>query len=652
MAQSAWRLHDVITGMHKTAHRLAKASVLASLAFVLVGCSSGQTDSTEQSRTLTPEAVNADAHGDAAALYDQHCATCHDGTVEQAPRRAALAVLSSERILAAMDTGIMQPQSAMLSPEQRVSIANLLSEVSATADQAGGGMCDRADTQAVVSRQVRVADWGLDPENSRYFDDALTEIDADNAQGLELDWAFAFPGAARARVQPTIAGDTLFTADQNGTIYALDVDSGCIRWQAKIDAEIRSALVVAADESGNATTLYFGDISGSVHALDIETRSVLWSVRADPHPATRITGTLRLHEGRLFVPVSSMEVVSAMDDSYECCTFRGSVLALDVQSGEKIWQTYTTPPPVKQGLSRVGTQLYAPSGAPVWTSPAIDDARGVLYVGTGENYTRPASGLSDAILAMSLDDGALVWSFQALADDAWNAACSAGANCPEDTGPDYDFGASPILTTTAEGRSLVLAGQKSGWVYALDPDRNGEVVWTNKVGRGGIMGGVHWGMALEGDTLFVPISDRAVYAQDAHLPAQSGMHAVDVKTGATKWSHLLEDHCEDVDWVCSGGISAAASAAPGVIAGGSLDGMVRVFSAKNGDELWSFDTNRAFDAANSVAARGGAIESDGPVFAGPRMFVTSGYDNFSQIPGNVLLAFRLSGGGDSAEVSR
>ncbi len=620
-------------------------AIAGSLALISAACSASQ----QSADPATIERAAAET-SETAEIYETHCASCHNGAVEQAPRREALAALSADRILAAMETGIMQAQASMLSHDQRSALATYLSDLAEPEQQnAGAGYCNAAANAAVSSRPVRVADWGVDHQNTRNFSAELTQIDSTNASNLELDWVFAFPDASRARAQPTLAGDTLFTADQNGVIYALAVDTGCIRWTVSIDAEVRSALVIGADAAGEARTLYFGDISGGVHALDIESRQLLWSVRADEHPATRITGTLRLHDGRLYVPVSSMEVITAMDDAYECCTFRGSVLALDAATGDEIWKTYIVPPALKQGLSRTGTQLYGPSGAPIWSSPAIDAARGLLYVGTGENYTRPTSDHSDAILALSLEDGALAWSFQALAGDAWNAACADGANCPADTGPDYDFGASPVVTTTADGRGLVIGGQKSGWVYALDPDRGGELVWKRRVGRGGIMGGVHWGMALQGETLFVPISDRSVYPDDAHLPAQSGMHALDVDTGGPSWSHILEDQCGDVAWVCSPGISAAASAAPGIIAGGSLDGVMRIFSARDGEELWSFDTNRSFDAVNRVAAEGGAIESDGPVFGGARMFVTSGYDNFSQKRGNVLLAFRLPADGAGRE---
>ena len=411
---------------------------------------------------------------------------------------------------------------------------------------------------------------------------------------------------------------------------------------AGIERINRTGLVIGAAPSGAATTLYFGDISGRVHALDIASHKLIWSVRADEHPQSTITGTLRLFDGKLFVPVSSLEVVAAIDGNYACCTFRGAVVALNASTGALVWKTYTIDEPAtNRGANRDGAQMFGPSGAPVWSSPTIDAERRRLYVGTGENYSRPASDESDAILALDMATGNTVWRYQALSQDVWNAACSAGANCPIATGPDYDFGAPPILVKTPKGRSMLLAGQKSGFVYALDPDKDGAVIWTAKPGRGGIMGGVHWGMTSDGSVLYVPISDLSVYPEDAHLPAQSGLHAYDLSTGAKRWASILPDKCGQTSWRCSPGISAAVTLAPGVVFGGSLDGTLRAFAAADGAILWSFDTNRNFEAVNGAKAFGGGIDSSGPVVAGDFLYATSGYDKFGQKAGNLLLAFKI-----------
>jgi len=577
------------------------------------------------------------AHGE--QVYLAACATCHDGAVLQAPRREALAVLPAARIEAALTTGIMQAQAAGLSEADRWAVSAFLSHAQPPVAE-GEGRCSAGNVGALAP--VRVSDWGMSAANARAVPASGTLINAANAARLKLDWVFAFPNGTRARVQPTLAGDTLFTADQTGAIYALDAARGCVRWQAQTAQEIRSGLVIGTSASGAAATLYFGDFGGNVHAFDIASRKLLWSTKPDAHPQATITGTLRLFEGRLYVPVSSLEVVAAMDAKYACCTFRGAVAALDAATGETIWKTYTIDEQASlRGANREGTPSFGPSGAPIWSSPTIDTVRRRLYVGTGENYSHPASDKSDAILALDMATGKIVWSYQALAEDVWNAACAAGANCPVNTGPDYDFGAPPILATLKEGKSLLLAGQKSGYVYALDPDRQGALVWKAKPGRGGIMGGVHWGMASDGEVLYAPVSDLSVYPKDAHLPAQSGVHALDIATGAKIWSQVLPDTCGKTTWRCSPGVSAAATLAPGVVFGGSLDGMLRAFSAQDGSVLWSFDTNREFDAVNGVRAYGGSIDSSGPVVSGDRMYATSGYDKFGQKAGNLLLAFRI-----------
>jgi polyvinyl alcohol dehydrogenase (cytochrome) len=572
-------------------------------------------------------------------VYLAACASCHDGGAPQAPRREALASLPAARIEAAMSTGIMQAQAAGLSADDRKAVAAFLSQAQ-VASAEGQGQCRAGETGS--RSPVRVADWGMGADNARAVTASETTINASNASQLKLDWVFAFPNGTRARVQPTIAGDTLFTADQAGAIYALDAATGCVRWQVQTAQEIRSALVIGTDASGAANTLYFGDFAGNVHALDIASRKLAWSARPEAHPQATITGTLRLFEGRLYVPVSSLEVVAAMDSKYACCTFRGAVAAIDARTGRTIWKTYTIDEAASvRGANREGTPMFGPSGAPVWSSPTIDVARRRLYIGTGENYSHPASDKSDSIIALDLATGQTLWRYQALADDVWNAACASGANCPVNTGPDYDFGAPPILVRLKTGKRLLLAGQKSGHVHALDPDQGGALVWKAKPGRGGIMGGVHWGMASDGEVLYAPISDLSVYPQDAHLPAQSGVHALDAATGARLWSRVLPDTCGQTTWRCSPGVSAAATLAPGVVFGGSLDGMLRAFSAKDGSVLWSFDTNRPFDALNGVKAHGGSIDSSGPVVAGNRMYGTSGYDKFGQKAGNLLLAFKV-----------
>ena len=313
----------------------------------------------------------------------------------------------------------------------------------------------------------------------------------------------------------------------------------------------------------------------------------------------------------------------------------------NAKTGEKLHTSYTiAEKPVVVGKNAVGTERIAPSGSPVWNTPALDPARGVMYVGTGENYSSPANDTSDAILALSLKDGAIVWSQQMTEGDAWNMGCETEerVNCPPEDGPDYDFGAATMLATTSEGRDLVLAGQKSGEVFALDPDKGGEIVWRRKLGRGGIQGGVHFGMALDGDVLYVPMSD---FDGGPRWPGEMfpGMFAVDIRTGEVLWYNRTVDICDGREF-CQPGLSAAASAIEGAVVAGGMDGMLRAYRKADGKVLWSYDSDREYQTTDGGTANGGSFGgAAGPVFSDGMMFVNSGYGIYFHMPGNVLLAF-------------
>jgi len=387
---------------------------------------------------------------------------------------------------------------------------------------------------------------------------------------------------------------------------------------------------------------------GRVHALDATTGEVLWSVRADDHPNSTITGTPVIHGDRLFVPVSSLEVLTAPDPSYECCTFRGSVVALDVENGETIWKHHTIPHPViAQGFSKTGTKQWGPSGAAVWGSPSIDVRRGLIYFGSSENYSSPADQNSDAIFAVDLATGERRWSRQLLAGDAWNAACYFDAashpNCPAERGPDYDFSASPLLVDNGAGGQVIVAGQKSGMVYGLDPDRDGDVIWETQVGHGGVQGGVHFGMSAHGNRVFVPISDIPVDSEGRPIEGDRypGIHGVDASTGEVVWRSVSANNCNDRKF-CDPGVSAAATSIPGVVFAGHLDGILRAYDAESGDVMWQFDTSGEFAAVNGTAS-GGSIGGPGPAIGAGAVIVNSGYDFGDHMPGNALLIFTPGG---------
>lgn len=594
----------------------------------------------------TSETLIADL--DTKTLFDTRCGVCHNGGSTGAPLVSALKLMPEERILTAMTSGVMINQAMTLTDDQKKALAAYISDVDATesTNQVVKGLC--ADEVGIEESETspKIDDWGMGQKNQRYYNEPDLKVNAANVGNLKLDWVFAFPSASRARVQPTIAGNTLFTASQVGTIYALDRHTGCIRWTFQAGAEVRSALVIERDSANQASRLYFSDFLAYVYAVDLKTQKLLWKTKIDDHPNATITGTLSIFEDRLFIPVSSTEILNSADEQYECCTFRGSMVSLNKTDGSMVWKSYTiAEEPSPQGKNSEGTTRMGPSGAPIWTGVTIDTLRRVLYVGTGENYTHPVTLTSDAIMAFSLEDGEIKWVQQTMTGDAWNGACVtlfSRANCPENNGPDADYGAPPILVNS-NGKDLILAGQKSGKVSAMDPDNNGEIVWQKQVGRGGTMGGVHWGMATDEKTLFVPINDRGLYDLNEDIPKQPGMHAFNVADGKKLWATIEEDRCPGLSIRgCGPGISAAITLTPEIVFGPALDGIIKAYATDDGRELWAFDAKRDFKAVNGVKAFGGAFDSDGVVVTGNQLFVTSGYAKYAEKEGNVLLSFKVN----------
>ena len=583
---------------------------------------------------------------DGKQLYETHCESCHGGGVSKAPQMSLLEIMSPQSILRAMQSGVMQNQAAAMSERQQEVLAEHLAGQSLDAHAANPApQCSGESAAFDHDAPPPSLGWGVDRGNQRFFDAETAGMTAADADRLELQWAFAFPGAVRARSQPAIAGGALYVGSQDGTLWALDKKTGCVRWSFSTVAEIRTGIVVEPWEPGEkvAPLLYFGDLVGNVYAVNAVSGELVWRDRPDDHPSLTITAAPALHDGRLYVSLSSLEVTAAADPAYACCTFRGGVAVYDARSGEHLFTSYTIDePPAVVGRNAKGTERIAPSGSPVWNTPALDPARGLMYVGTGENYSSPANETSDAVLALSMKDGRIVWSQQMTAGDAWNMGCETEEriNCPPEDGPDYDFGAATIRVTTSEGRDLVLAGQKSGEIFALDPD-TGEFVWRHKLGRGGIQGGVHFGMSVQGDTLYVPMSD---FDGGPRWPGKAypGMFAVDIPSGEVRWYTANDDQvCGDREF-CQPGLSAASSAIEGGVMAGGMDGVLRLYDRESGDVLWSFDSAREYQALGGGEGRGGSFGGGaGPVFDDGMMYVNSGYGIYFHMPGNVLLAFGL-----------
>ena len=626
----------------------------------LAGCTEpGTEQNTGQAAEATAEAAPpeaetrgdfemADASSVGGQVYVQACASCHDGGVDRAPQRAMLLLMSPESIHRSLAAGVMQAQAAALSAEEKVAVAEYLAGrgIAGVAETAGPPRCE--DNRFDFAEPPVFAGWGFTPASTHLIPTATAGLTPANIDSLKLKWALAFPGAARARSAPGLAGGLLFVGSHGGTVFALDRETGCARWSFDASAEVRTGIVVSPWRAGDDTAkpmAFFGDLIGNLYGLDALTGELQWRARPDEHPNTTLTGTPTLHEDTLYVPVSSLEVVPAADPTYECCNFRGSVVAYHARTGETRWQAFTVADePRPQGVNAAGTQNYGPSGAPIWNSPAIDIERRQLLVGTGENYSSPADGARDAIFAFDLATGEVNWVFQATAGDAWNMACGPGdrTNCPVEDGPDYDFGAGTVVTQDANGRDLVVAGQKSGMVHALDA-LTGEPVWQTKVGRGGIHGGVYFGMAAGGGRLFVPISDTDD-GREYPEPARPGLYALDLRNGEYLWKVPAADVCRDDQQFCQAGYSQAITATPELVFAGSNDGYLRVFHAATGELLWELDTARDFPAVGGVSAKGGAFGgAAAPVAYQGKLILSSGYGFAGKMPGNALLVFAAGG---------
>ncbi|MBL4607006.1 MAG: PQQ-binding-like beta-propeller repeat protein [Pseudomonadales bacterium] len=498
--------------------------------------------------------------------------------------------------------------------------------------------------------EIRAQGWGFDVKNTRFISSAVAKLDPHDISRLKLKWAFRFDGASKVRSQPAISNDTIYVGSSSGTLYALDRESGCIRWEFDTTWEIRTAISLAKNIDGR-DMVFFGDFRANAFALDANNGELIWKKSVDEHMGATITGSPKFHDGTLYVPISSFEVALAGAPIYPCCDFRGAVAALDAKTGKIKWKTHVMDEASRQGSNAIFVSRYGPSGAPIWNSPTIDIKRNVLYVGTGENYSQPTSDSSDAVIAMDLDTGKIKWKRQLTANDAWNMACSLpgiGINCPDKPGKDLDVGASPILATASDGTDILLVGQKSSDTWGLNPD-NGEVVWNKKLGRGGALGGIHWGMSVEGEMLFVPNSDYIPEMPglnpvdpDNKDPKQPSLTALNIKTGNIIWQNNLEAICSNQE-ECEPALSAASTSIPGAVFAGSLDGHLRAYASKDGSLLWDVDTTREVSTVSGETGHGGSIDADGPVIVDGHVYINSGYGFFGELPGNVLLVYSIDG---------
>ena len=583
-----------------------------------------------------------------AAVYEKYCAQCHDQVTARIPTRDALQKMSPARIMRTLDFGLMMSIAYPLKREERQAVANFLGSNAPDTRPPASAFCAAGRQPMSAPASGNWTGWSPGPDNARFQTASAAGLTAEQVPSLRLKWAFGFPDDVTAFGAPAVVNGTVFAGSAAGTVHALDAATGCIHWLFQADGPVRSTTVAVRNGSGYA--LVFGDQIGWVYSLDAKTGKVNWKKRVEDHEATRLTGSPAVHDGVVFVPAASWEETRAIDPQYVCCTFRGSITAVRARDGMVLWKTYLVDQPKKVGVTKAGVEQRGPSGAGVWSTPTVDARRGLLYVTTGDNYSHPASSTSDAVVALDLKSGRIVWSQQTTANDVYNSACGGGGtNCPSGNGPDHDFGSSALLLRVAGGRELLFAGQKSGVVYALDPEAKGRIVWQTRVGRGSTNGGVQWGMASDGTNVFASVSDvvrppggvgGAGPIGNARLdPLQGGgLTALRLADGAKAWS-VPGTPCDPPRPGCSPAQPAAVTAIPGVVFSGSMDGHLRAFSARDGALLWDVDTAKPFETVNGARANGGSLDGAGPVISNGMVFVNSGYPRFGGMPGNVLLAF-------------
>ena len=601
-------------------------------------------------QSIGQERVAAVSKPPGDALYQQSCAKCHSNPAasNRAPDLTALMKLSPETIYSAITTGAMATAAQQLSPNEKQVLAAYLGGRPLDLSDAGSAKHMRNHCEANapfenVSTSPAWNGWGVSLANTRFEGAQNAGITAQQVPQLKLKWAFGFPNGDTSFGQPSVVGGRIFVGSDIGYFYALNAKTGCVYWSYRAQATVRTAASVGPVTGHGATkyAVYFADFRGNVYALDAATGKPLWIKNVIDNYIARLSGAPTLYKGRLYVPISSTEEVFAADPTYPCCKFRGSVVALNASTGQIIWKSYVipqAPKPVRKNVR--GVQLYAPAGGAVWDSPTIDTEHQLLYIGTGDSYTEPAPKTTDAIAALDLKTGKIVWSFQTVKGDAWVVGCAPTPtdNCPKNLGPDHDVGASPILVKMPDGHRLLIALPKSGRIFALDPDRRGALVWqfatTEVIAPNN--GQLALGGASDGQNLYVALEDGTAVA-------------IDLASGKRKWLARLQSLDELGEPTSNGenrtkaglrfGQSAAVTAIPDVVFTGGWDGILRALSASDGRVLWQFNTARAFNTVNGVSAKGGSMGGPGPALVNGILYVPSGYAAFGGgMPGNVLLA--------------
>ena len=631
----------------------------------LSACAVAQRGTGPAGPPVAVERPNYEAKGDFD--YLNTCAVCH-GRVERAPTLETLQSLSPQKIYETITTGSMKEQAAKLTNEQKVKIAEFLSGRTLGIGEVGDAksMSNRCLSDPPVRNAPSEPSWnGWSADalkNTRYQPARAAALSPASVARLQLKWAFGLPATYSAYGQPTVVDGHVFIGSDSGYFYSIDAATGCVHWSFQAQAGLRSTAMIAPVKEGSSRmAAFFGDIRGNIYSLDATSAELLWKVPIDPHPLSRIMAAVKVYDGRVYVPVANREETTSAGYDYVCCTSRGIVEALDSATGKRIWKTYTIPEAPSPRKNSAGVSFMGPSGASVWGTLSLDPKRRAVYVSTGNAFSEPDVGRSDAVIAMDMDTGRILWVQQVEHDDIWhNANCTGGPPpagfpprsagriptqreqagrtgevrtvrptmpappshyyCSDAKGPDWDFSAGVMLIDLPNGKNLVVAGQKSGVVWAFDPDQKGELVWKSDISRGEIL----FGAAAD--------DEKGYFGMRA-----GALTAVRLRDGVEQWTTFLDPQ---PSMESHRGLSAAVSVVPGVVFAPGLDGTLRAFSTFDGRQLWQYDTTQKVTTVNGVPGKGGSLGSAGAVVVNGMVFVTSGYVGFlNGQPGNLLLAF-------------
>ena len=587
-----------------------------------------------------------------AGVYNKSCAMCHDNPgATRAAALSAIKQMTPARIREVITTGVMAPMAATLNEQQKTDLIAWLTygQAAASAAWTDAIMCTADKRTVAASASVVASGFGIDADQTRSLSAAQAGLSKAQLANLDVAWTIAFPGQGAGTGASVLSDGTIFvTGGQK--LLAVDAASGCVKWTYAANSRNTPAI----GEIGGRRVVAIS-IGRDVHVIDAANGALVWKASGQPVDGSggAVRGGVIFAKDKVIVPLSASGVASGMNPRTECCSGHGSVVALNAADGTHAWEYHTMPEPTYNGqVNALGVKQKGPSGAPIWSVPVYDGKRNTVIVTTGENTSHPGTDTSDAVIALNADTGAVTWKFQAMTADVWNMSCDVesgknGPNCPVifgGDGRDYDFGAGAIVTS-AGGKDIVLAGQKSGHAWALDAN-TGKVLWSQRVGQGTALGGVHWGIAADAGAMIVPINDPAL-SQDPAFRSRAGVYTFDIATGKPLWSYAAKANCAGARATAVAGcptrygFSAAPLVLDGAIVGATLGGEVIILDGADGHVINTIDTVRTYAALNKdVVGKGGSIDSHSISAGAGMLFINSGYGSFGQTPGNVLIALK------------